>query len=102
MIKRKIIGFDWDEGNKEKNWQKRKVNFREAEEIFFNTPLKIFKDKKHSQNEERFVALGKTDKGRKLFAVFTIRKNKLRIISIRDQSKKERKTYEKNQNYPKI
>jgi len=91
----KIIGFDWDEGNKDKNYQKHKVSFKEAEEVFFNRPLKVFKDKKHSQVEERFIALGKTDSGRKLFIAFTIRKKKLRVISARDQSRKERKIYEK-------
>jgi len=91
----KIIEFDWDEGNRDKNYQKHKVSFKEAEEIFFNRPLKIFKDKKHLQVEERFIALGKTDNGRKLFIAFTIRKNKLRIISARNQSRKERKIYEK-------
>jgi len=91
----KIIEFDWDEGNRDKNYKKHKVSFKEAEEVFFNQPLKVFKDKKHSQIEKRFIALGRTDNGRKLFIVFTIRKNKLRVISARDQSRKERKIYEK-------
>jgi len=95
----KIVEFDWDRGNRDKNYQKHKVSFKEAEDVFFNRPLKVFKDKKHSQVEERFIALGKSDSGRKLFITFTIRRNKLRVISARDQSRKERKIYEKKQTY---
>ncbi|MDP3955179.1 MAG: BrnT family toxin [bacterium] len=89
------ISFDWDKGNIEKNWGKHKVYFKETEEIFYNKPLKIFPDIKHFENEERFVALGITNKKRKLTIIFTIRKKKLRIISARDQNKKERGLYEK-------
>jgi uncharacterized DUF497 family protein len=51
-------------------------------------------DVKDEQNEFRFAALGITNVGRKLFVIFTIRKSKIRIISARDMSKKERKLYE--------
>ncbi|MFH1561383.1 MAG: BrnT family toxin [Patescibacteria group bacterium] len=86
--------FDWDEGNLNKNWEKHKVRFKEAEEVFFNRPLKIFSDKYHSKREKRFVALGITDKNRNLITIFTIRKGAIRIISVRDQNRKERKKYE--------
>lgn len=89
------LAFNWDKGNTEKNWAKHKVHFKEAEEVFFNKPLKTFEDKKHSQKEDRFVALGITNKGRKLYIVFTIRNKKIRIISARNQGLKERKFYEK-------
>ncbi len=88
------IAFDWDEGNIDKNKLKHGVDFRECEEVFFNRPLKIFPDKKHSGNERRLAALGITDLERKLAIVFTLRKNKIRIISARDQSRKERRIYE--------
>ena len=89
------LSFDWDKGNLEKNWIKHKVHFKEAEEIFFNNPLKIFPDFKHLGTEERFVALGKTNLGKKLTIIFTLRKEEIRIISARTQSKKERGEYEK-------
>jgi len=89
------ISFDWDKGNLEKSWEKHKVHFKEAEEVFFNKPLKIFLDKKHSKKENRYVAFGVTNLKRKLTIIFTIRKNKIRIISTRNQSKKERKEYVK-------
>jgi uncharacterized protein len=91
----KPIAFDWDKGNLEKNWQQHKVHFREAEEAFMNIPLKIFKDKNHSQLEERYLALGVSNSKRRLSLVFTVRAEKIRIISARDQSKKERTLYEK-------
>ena len=89
------ISFDWDEGNKDKNWKKHKVHFKEAEEVFLNKPLIIFPDTKHSFTENRFQALGVTDNQRKLSVFFTIRVDKIRVISVRDQNKKERIKYAK-------
>lgn len=90
----KLSGFDWDEGNREKNWIKHKVDYKESEEIFFNKPLFIDEDVRHSSKEKRFEALGQTNRGRELFVAFTVRDNKIRIISARDQDSKERKKYE--------
>jgi len=86
-------GFDWDERNIRKNESKHGARYKECEEIFFNKPLIIFKDTAHSQKEERFAALGKTNLGRKLALSFCIRQNKIRVISARDQDKKERKFF---------
>lgn len=90
----KLIEFDWDKGNIDKNWLRHKVDFKECEEVFFNKPLKTFYDIKHSQKEDRFVALGLTNKDRKLYIIFTIRNYKVRVISVRDMSRKERRLYE--------
>ena len=90
-----LVGFDWDEGNKQKNWEKHQVDYRECEEVFFNKPLLIGDDPNHSSQEQRYYALGRTDIGRTLFLVFALRNNKVRIISARDQSRKERKIYER-------
>ena len=87
------LSFDWDSGNIEKSWIKHKVSYKQTEEVFFNKPLRIFEDIRHSQKENRFIALGITNKNRKLYIVFTIRNQKIRIISARNQSKKERKLY---------
>lgn len=84
--------FDWDSGNLEKNWIKHGVSPLECEQVFFNQPL-IAPDAKHSQREERFFALGRTDLDRYLFLSFTMRGQKIRIISARDMSRKERKIY---------
>jgi uncharacterized DUF497 family protein len=87
-------GFDWDEGNILKNWEKHRVSASECEQVFFNRPLVTMPDASHSINESRFYALGQSDSGRYLFIVFTIRKNLIRVISARDMSRKERKVYE--------
>lgn len=89
-----IIGFIWDKGNITKNWDSHKVLSSEAEETFFNKPLKLFPDIKHTfVGEVRFQILGKTNQGRLLSVVFTIRQNKIRVISARDMAKKERNKY---------
>ena len=90
----KVTGFDWDEGNLLKNWEKHGVTHLEAEQVFFNEPLIVRDDGKHSLDEQRWYGLGSTDSKRQLMVVFTIRGNKLRIISARDMSRKERKVYE--------
>lgn len=88
------LSFDWDKGNTDKNWIKHQVHFKEAEEVFLNKPLKIFSDKRHSIKEKRFQALGITNNRRNLTIFFTIRNSMIRVISARDQNKKERRKYE--------
>lgn len=87
----KPLSFKWDAGNIDKNLIKHNVTDKEAEEVFSSKPLKLFRDIKHSQSENRFVALGRTIKGRNLYAVFTIRDSKIRVISARNQSRRERR-----------
>ena len=86
--------FDWDEGNTEKNWNKHRVNAKECEQIFLNIPLVTLQDTKHSDRENRFILLGKTNQGRLLHVVCTMRGKSIRVISARDQNKKERRRYE--------
>jgi uncharacterized protein len=90
----KCTGFDWDQGNIEKNWIKHKVSPVECEEVFFNQPLIIFDDLEHTIHERRFAAFGVTDAGRLLAVIFTQRSELIRIISARDMNRKERKIYE--------
>ena len=89
-----LTGFDWDDGNTNKNWTKHRVDYKECEEIFNDNFLFILPDNVHSQKENRYHALGKTNHNRFLFISFTVRNNKIRIISARDMNKKERKIYE--------
>jgi len=87
-------GFQWDEGNSEKIWIKHRVSRSECEQPFFNELFIVAKDEPHSQEEDRYYALGQTDVGRLLFIVFTIRGDLIRVISARDMSRKERRIYE--------
>jgi uncharacterized DUF497 family protein len=88
-------GFDWDAGNAPKIWERHEVTPGEAEQVFFNRPLVALPDAKHSQQEDRFYALGQTDGGRHLFVVFTVRKRLIRVISARDMSRRERREYQR-------
>jgi len=88
-------GFDWDEGNARKN-EKHGVSKAEVEQVFLNAPLIVADDKKHSQREPRFQALGRTDLDRRLHVTFTERANRtsIRPISARPMSRKERAIYD--------
>lgn len=90
----KPIKFEWNKGNINKNLIKHKIKNEEAEEIFVNQSIVWLKDEKHSSQEARQMVLGKTDKGRLLSVIYTIRKNQVRIISARIMSRKERRLYE--------
>ena len=86
-------GFDWDKGNLEKNWVKHRVSQPECEQVFFSRPISFFEDPTHFEPEGRYCVLGQTDQQRLLFLVFIMRENKIRVISARDMSRKERKEY---------
>ena len=91
----RVSGFDWDDGNARKN-EKHDVSTAESEQVFFNEPLLLLADIKHSDTELRFHALGKTDGARLLHISFTLRDagTKIRVISARDMHRKERQIYE--------
>ncbi len=89
----KCKGFQWDKGNLDKNWIKHRVSRLEIEQVFFNRPLLVAVDEQHSQGEQRFFALGRTEVGRGLFIVFTVRRDLIRVISARDMSRRERRVY---------
>ncbi len=93
----KCTGFDWDTYNSDKIKTKHDVTPVECEQVFYNLPVMTGDDEKHSRSEDRFYALGQTDSGRLLFLVFTVRKDKLRVISARDMNKKERKVYQSHE-----
>jgi uncharacterized DUF497 family protein len=94
----KIEGFDWDAGNARKSDDKHQVSQAEVEQTFFNVPLVLALDVKHSQTEPRFHALGKTTAGRLLHITFTLRfaGRKIRPISAREMHRKERRVYEQS------
>lgn len=89
-----ITGFEWDKGNIDKSYQKHGTTPKETEELFLDEDVLLLEDVKHSQKEERYIAIGQTAENKVLFTVFTIRDNKMRIISARRANKKERRRYE--------
>jgi uncharacterized DUF497 family protein len=90
-----VIGFEWDDGNARKN-ERHGVSMAEAEQVFFNSPLLLLPDPKHSESEPRLHALGKTTAGRRLHITLTLRVDgtMIRVISARDMHRKERMIYE--------
>jgi uncharacterized protein len=70
-----IEAFQWDDGNASKNWTRHQVSQTEAEQVFLNRPLVV------------------VDAGRLLTVVFTVRDSRLRVISVRPMSRRERRGY---------
>lgn len=91
----RFSGFEWDKGNIDKSFQKHGITAREAEELFLDENVLLVEDVKHSQREERKIAIGKNARQKLLFAAFTVRKYKIRIISVRVANQRERRQYEK-------
>ena len=91
----RITGFEWDDSNARKN-EAHGVSAGEAEQVFFNEPLLLVEDSRHSAAEARFHALGMTSSGRRLHITFTLRGEgtRIRVISARDMHRKERRVYE--------
>jgi uncharacterized protein len=87
----RIEGFEWDDGNARKSGDKHGVSQPEAEQAFFNEPLLIVQD----PHEARLHALGRTDQDRRLHITFTLggAGTRIRVISARDMSSKERARY---------
>lgn len=89
-----VNGFEWDEGNSSKNWKRHQVSQTEAEQVFLNRPVVVTAAWTRSKTETRQCAFGRTDAGRLLAVVFTIRGPMLRVISARPMSRRERENYE--------
>jgi uncharacterized DUF497 family protein len=89
-----VLSFEWDKGNEQKNWLKHKVTSEKPEEAFDDANRMIFQDVKHStRQEKRFLLFAQTR--RKLRIVFTMCKQKIRIISARPMNRKEAMIYKK-------
>jgi len=88
-----VVGFEWDDGNRDKNLIKHSVTSGECEEVFQDANRQFYPDVRHSGAEERYVVVGATKDGRILRIAFTTRRDHIRIISARPINKKERKLY---------
>ncbi len=90
------IGFDWDESNTVKNWERHKVTPEEAEDVFFHEPLVVRGDVGHSSREKRYRAIGRTSRGRLLFVAYTVRRKLIRVISVRDMNRREAEEHKRH------
>lgn len=96
------LDFEWDEANKDKIWVKHKVSSEECEEAFATQRIFNQPDELHSGKENRHILVSKTKKDRFLFIVFTIRNNKVRVVSARDMHREEQDFYEEEARSAKI
>lgn len=88
------IQFEWDKGNIDKSFKKHGITNEEAEEVFVCSLTVLLEDEKHSGIEKRYLLLGKSEEGKLLSVIFTIRGRKVRVVSARPVSRKERRLYE--------
>jgi uncharacterized DUF497 family protein len=87
-------GFEWDEGNTNKNWHRHRVTDAESQEVFSNLPILVLRDPVHSRDETRFAVRGITNSKRRLTVIFTVRDGLIRVISARDMTPREQRGYE--------
>jgi uncharacterized DUF497 family protein len=90
-----LLGFEWDAANWRKSELKHGVAVAEAEEVLLNDPM-CQVDVRHSGIEQRYVALGTTNGGRRLFVAFTVRRSRVRVISARLMSRRERAIHDED------
>jgi uncharacterized DUF497 family protein len=90
------LSFTWDERKNRQNQKKHGVSFDEAQSVFFDDQAREFFDPEHSEDEERFVLIGYSHRGRILVIVHTDRGDRIRIISARQATRKERRHHEEN------
>ena len=86
--------FAWDEDKAKENQRKHRVTFEEAETVFDDPLARTFLDPDYSEGEERYLEIGHSDKGRLLIVSYTERHERIRIISCRPATRKERRDYE--------
>jgi len=90
------MNFEWSKEKANLNFKKHNVSFEEASTVFSDPLSKIFDDSSHSYLEIREKIIGHSKNGRLLMVSYTERGKRLRIISAREVSKNERKSYEED------
>ena len=94
MILDSSDGFEWDDGNSNKNWHGHRVTDTECEEVFYNLPIRVGLDTKRKSDEPRYSILGQTNSGKLLYVAFSIRSRFIRVISAREMNVREVRRYE--------
>ena len=88
--------FEWDDEKAKSNLKKHGVGFEEASTIFNDPKIATISDPDHSEDEERFISIGKSVIKKLLAVIHTYRKERIRLISARKATKAEKKNYENN------
>jgi uncharacterized protein len=89
------LSFEWDPGKAEANEKKHGVSFDEASSAFGDPLGRLVDDPEHSETEQRFVLFGRSEAGRLLAVMHTMREEAIRVISAREMTPKERRQYER-------
>ena len=87
------IQFEWDPNKAARNIEKHQVSFDEAATVFDDMMFITVVDEEHSVDEERYITIGLSKHGRLLLVAHTDREGRIRIISARKATKKERQFY---------
>jgi hypothetical protein len=88
------MDFEWDTQKADSNIKKHGINFEEASTVFGDYLSLTYPDTAHSIQEERYILIGLSDKNRILIVSHTQRGERIRIISARPATKRERDFYE--------
>lgn len=88
------VTVEWDNTKAKRNLRKHGVSFEEAATVFTDPLSSTIEDPLHSEHENRFVIVGQSIRGRLLVVVHTDRGDKIRIISARVATAREREQYE--------
>jgi len=87
------VQFDWDEQKAIRNMAKHQISFDEAQTVFDDLMFITIVDDEHSRDEERYISIGISNRGRLLMVAHTDRENQLRIISSRRATRREEQFY---------
>jgi uncharacterized DUF497 family protein len=90
------LEFEWDSRKASENRRKHGVTFEESATVFGDPLAVVFKDEDHSIGERREIMIGHSDEHRLLLVSFTERGDKIRIISARNVTKRERRDHEES------
>jgi uncharacterized DUF497 family protein len=88
------VTYEWDSRKAKENLRKHRVSFEEAATVFLDPLALTFPDPDHSDEEDREITIGVTARHRAVFVSHSQRGDRIRIISARKATRKERKQYE--------
>lgn len=89
--------FEWDGRKAKENLRKHRVSFEEAGTVLGDPLSLTIRDPLHSDKEDRFVTLGLSSRGRLIVVVHTDRRDRVRMISARQATRRERQQYEEDE-----
>ena len=89
--------FEWDPSKAARNLRKHKISFAEAASVFGDALAATVPDPDHSEGEHRYIIIGMSSQGRLLMVAYSERGERIRIISARELTRNERRTYEEAQ-----